>query len=443
MKKAKNLHIRTQQILIRKDNPSFRGALYACQITRRIKNATNFLIQHNPTNPEKLMSHSDADKWLKKHNAELYTKLPSALAQRATQITGKEWKGFFESLKSFKKAPLKFKERPQKPRYANKATTVHIGRNGFKIEEGTIFFANNILKPIRTQFSFSQPWNVNKDDVIAKEIRIVPKGSCFIIEMIYDESKLIKMGAFCPLLDKSRKAGIDLGINNLIAIASNQHDVRPALVNGRPLKSINAHYNKRAAKLRSLKKYHHIQSVSNKRNRSVKDYLHKTSLFVASYCIKNNIGTIVIGKNDGWKQDINMGKINNQKFVQIPHAFLIDMITYKCLALGINVVVREESYTSKASALDGDFIPTFKDIKTGDIKPLFSGRRIKRGLYKSKKGLINADINGALNILKKETGEALLGLVCRGLVFCPVIINFHSRKSAVTKRENIKQLLAA
>ena len=441
MIKEKSKHIRTQQIVVRKDHSAFRGASYCSQIVRRIKNATSYLIQHNPDDSGKFMSHSDADKWLKKNNSELYTKLPSAIAQRSTQIAGQEWKSFFNALKEFKKAPSKFKARPKKPRYANRATTVYIGRNGFKVENGTLYFANNIIPCIKTQFSFSQNWNAKIQDTIVREIRLVPKGNCFVIEMVYDESKVVEKGDYCLLLNKNRKAGIDLGINNLIAIATDQQGVRPVLINGKALKSINASYNKRVAKLRSQGKYAHIQAVTNKRHRRIKDLLHRASSKVVSYCLENDIGTIVIGHNKNWKQDINIGKVNNQKFVNIPHSILISQIQYKCYKSGINAIIQEESYTSKASVLDNDHIPVYGK-KPKNVTPLFSGKRVKRGLYKCKIGIINSDINGALNILRKATGEDF-DLACKGFVSNPIMVNLIPNKKAVIRRENITQQQAA
>ncbi|MFT6904949.1 MAG: putative transposase, partial [Oleiphilaceae bacterium] len=282
MSKSISKHIRTQQILIRKDHPAFRGASYCSQIVRRIKNATSYLIQHNPVDAKKFMSHRDADKWLKKNNSELYKKLPSSIAQRSTQISGQEWKSYFKSIQEYKKKPSKFKARPRKPKYANRAATVYIGRNGFKVVKGVLHFANNILPPIKTQFTFSQHWNSEINETIALEVRLVPKGNCYVIELIYEDSKIFKEGYFCPLLNKSRKAGIDLGINNIIAIATDQQGVRPVLINGKALKSINASYNKRVANLRSKGKYSHIRSVTNKRHRRIKDLLHRASNQVIS-----------------------------------------------------------------------------------------------------------------------------------------------------------------
>ena len=419
MQKAQSHHIRTSQVIVRKHDEYFRDIAYVCQTSRRIKNATHYLIRHEKKPNGKPLSHSDADKWLKTNNPDLYKKLPSAISQRTTQIAGQEWSSFFAAKKQFDKRPDLFKARPKPPRYANKATTAYIGRNGFRVVDGAVHFACDVIPPIKTQYSFNQDWNAKVSDTVLREVRFVPKGNCYVIELIVDEATLVSDGQFCPLLDKSRHAGIDLGIDNLMALATNQPDIHPALVKGTGLKSINAWYNKRVAKLRSLGKYDHIQTVTNKRHRQVKDALHKASRFVADYCVKHNIGQVVVGHNKGWKQEINIGKRNNQKFAAIPHTILINQLRYKLETLGITVIIREESYTSKASALDNDHIPT----KGDDVIPIFSGKRVKRGLYQASNGQqINADINAALNILRKESGElvACRGLVNRPTVFYPI-----------------------
>lgn len=431
-KKDSKSHFRVERIVVRQGHEAFKASAYCCQIARRLKNATHYLINHEKKDNGKPLSHSDADKWLKKNNSELYKKLPSSMSQRTTQICGQEWSSFYVAIKDFAKNPNSYKARPRPPKYVYRASTLHIGRNGFKVTDGVLSFANDILPNIVTSFSFSQNWNEKVDKTIAQEVRVIPQGSCFVIELVYNRIKLQEVGSFCLLLDKSRKAGIDLGVNNLIALASDQQGLRPVLINGKPLKSINAWYNKRAAELRSQGKYSYLQTIANTRYNRVRDYLHKASRYVVDYCVSNNLGTLVIGHNEGWKQDINIGKVNNQKFVNIPHSILIEQIKYKAYELGITVIVREESYTSKACALDNDFIPNHGD----KVIPKFSGRRVKRGLYKSKQGiLINADVNGALNILRKETGEELNALACRGCVDQPVLVTMGKPIATNTKRK--------
>lgn len=200
--------------------------------------------------------------------------------------------------------------------------------------------------------------------------------------------------------DNGNYVGVDIGINNLATVGGNK--INPVLINGRPLKSINQFYNKQLAKLKSRqdtcknKNVHSskIRKLTQKRNNKIKDYLHKASRKLVNHLVSNSVSKIVIGHNKNWKQDINLGKSNNQKFVQIPFSMFIHMVTYKSQLEGIEVIVREESYTSKCSFLDNEEIRKCETYK---------GKRIKRGLFRSYDGrLINADLNGALNILRKE-----------------------------------------
>jgi putative transposase len=193
---------------------------------------------------------------------------------------------------------------------------------------------------------------------------------------------------------------MDLGLNNLGTVGSNV--VKPFIINGKPLKSINQFYNKRVSNLKSKltngkKTSKRIKSLTDKRNNKIKDYLHKASTILVNQLVSNDLNTLIIGNNKGWKQDINIGKRNNQSFVQIPYSTFIKMIEYKCKLVGINVLITEESYTSKCSFLDSEDIKKQKEYK---------GKRIKRGLFKSSEGvLINADVNGSLNILRKVVGN--------------------------------------
>ena len=195
--------------------------------------------------------------------------------------------------------------------------------------------------------------------------------------------------------------GIDLGLNNLASCVSNTGSC--FIINGKPLKSINQYYNKRLAYLKSRLKDNkqvskQIRSLTNKRNNKIKDYLHKASRVLINHVVSNGINTIVIGHNRCWKQEINIGKRNNQNFVSIPFNMFISMISYKATLEGINVKIVEESYTSKCSFLDNEQICKHEE---------YAGRRVKRGLFKtSSGGIINADINAAFNIIRKSAKEA-------------------------------------
>jgi putative transposase len=193
-------------------------------------------------------------------------------------------------------------------------------------------------------------------------------------------------------------AGIAIGMDNLAALTSNKPGFVPVNVNGRLVKSINQYYNKRKAELQKQLGYtdttKRMERLTNKRNRRIDLYMHESSRWIIDHLVKEGIGTLVISKNERWKQNSNMGKRINQNFVNIPHARFIEMLSYKGELVGITVLLTEESYTSKASFLDLDPLPVLKpDDK---IKYTFSGKRIKRGLYRASDGrLINADSNGS------------------------------------------------
>ena len=184
-----------------------------------------------------------------------------------------------------------------------------------------------------------------------------------------------------------------------MTITSNKIGIKPIIINGRPLKSINQYYNKKLAKLKSLNAKKQIEKLSLKRNNKINTYLHQSSKYLVDFCIKNELNTIIIGHNQYWKQKIKMNKKNKQNFIDIPFNNLIKMIQYKGLLKGITVLYQEESYTSKASFLNLDYMPVYGDIYKGN----FSGYRYRRGLYKirGKKVFINADINGSYNIMRK------------------------------------------
>lgn len=410
--------MRTERILVRPSDDNYQAMRNACRLTKRVYNVANYRIRQAFINDSEVISHSAVDKELKKSGDENYKAMPSAAsAQRVIQILGKDWKSFFASIKDWKKSPSKYKGRPKLPKYSDHQKTFTVSRNGFKIVNGYVYLsgAESIgLKPFKIICCDNQPFNEKADLSVVQDIRFVPKGQCYFIEVVYRRKSESKAVA----LNKENVIGIDLGIDNLATIASNQQGVRPVLFNGKVIKSINNKYNKDKAKLQSLGKGKHVLAKSIKRYNWINDHLHKVSRAIIDLCLQTDTGTIVIGKNKDWKQSIGIGKVNNQKFVSIPHAELINKIQYKAEEYGIEVIVREESYTSKASAIDFDHIPTHGT----DEEKVFSGKRVKRGLYKASAGqLLNADVNGALNIIRKEFGNARLrGLFDSGCVFQPV-----------------------
>jgi len=235
------------------------------------------------------------------------------------------------------------------------------------------------------------------------QVRLVPKCDSYVIEVIYNACTEPE-----STLDENQKesvASIDLGLNNLVALTSNQPGFVPLLINGRPLKSINQFYNKRKAQLQSQLKGNRqtssrIQRLTRCRHQKVDNYLHHASRKIINLLGSQKIGMLVIGKNLQWKSEINLGNKTNQNFVSIPHARLIEMLKYKAELIGIKVIEQEESYTSKSNFLNLDPIPVYGNIDAHNVT--FSGSRIKRGLYKTSCGrLINADVNGSYNILRK------------------------------------------
>lgn len=241
------------------------------------------------------------------------------------------------------------------------------------------------------QFSFTT--RTNKQNI--QQLRFIPKNGYIVLEIVYNKKEKNLM------LDNGNYLGIDIGLDNLASCVSNTGSC--FIINGRPLKSINQYYNKRLAFLKSKLKDNkqiskQIRILTNKRNNKIKDYLHKASRILVNHVVSNGINTIIIGHNKCWKQEINIGKRNNQNFVSIPFNMFISMISYKATLEGINVKIVEESYTSKCSFLDNERICKHESYK---------GRRTKRGLFKTSFGkTINADINGAFNIIRKSEKES-------------------------------------
>jgi IS605 OrfB family transposase len=280
-----------------------------------------------------------------------------------------------------------------------------------------------------------------------KEIRIHPKynGRFFEVEFISEvEPERVEV-------NPSNAISIDLGVDNLAACVDTRDcggkdSSRNSLTNGasflmdgKPIKSINQWFNKRNAYLQSIKDKQGIKGFTNqqvkllvKRNNQLRDYLNKTARFIVNHCIQYQIARVIVGYNLGIKQDINIGKRNNQNFVQIPFHSLRSKLKALCERYGLTYTEQEESYTSKASAIDGDGIPVYNTDNPKTYQ--FSGKRLKRGLYRTKgRHLINADLNGSLNIGRKSKHEGF-GRVSRGSLTAPRRINLLKLERAVPKR---------
>ena len=326
------------------------------------------------------------------------------------------FKSFFKANAEFYKNPSKFKSKPKLPNYLDITNGRFITSYTNQAISKKVFKASNKILLSKTNIEFNTKiTNFNQIDCV----RIVPRTGYYVIEVVYTIPDTNNLN------DNNRYIGIDLGVNNLATITSNIKDIKPIIINGKPLKSINQYYNKQLAyyksKLKETKTSKRINKLHLKRKNKVDNYLHKASKYIVSNCKLNNINTVIIGKNDNWKQDVNIGKINNQNFINIPHSRFIDMIKYKCEIEGINIIINEESYTSKASFLDLDDIPKYGDKNI----PEFSGKRIKRGLYQSKEGrLLNADVNGSYNILRKAIPNAFVDGI-EGITVNPMVLTIN------------------
>ena len=367
--------------------------------SKNLYNAANYVMRQNFLYGWGYLTYNLMASLMKSHPA--YQALPAKVSQQILRRLSQNWQGFFEAIKAYKNEPTKFTGRPKLPKYKDKVK----GRNLLVYTLQAISskeLKKGIIKLSGTDISIK---TTVKPEKIC-QVRVVPKCDCYIIEVIYNEPE-----STINQENSTSVASIVLGLNNLVALTSNQPGFIPLLINGRPLKSINQFYNKRFSQLQSqlkgnLKTSSRIQRLTRCRHQKVDNYLHHTSRLIIDILSQGEIGTLVIGKNPQWKNSINLGKQNNQNFVSIPHARLIQMLEYKAKLVGIKVVIQEESYTSVSNFLNLDPIPVYGDSDGDSVE--FTGKRIQRGLYKTAEGLlINADVNGSYNIMRKALPKAL------------------------------------
>jgi putative transposase len=332
--------------------------------------------------------------------SEEYCALPRKVSQLVLKQLDQNWRSFFAAIKDWRDHPERYLGRPKLPGYKPKQTGRFLltynnqAISGPRLRQG-------IIAPSSLEIE------VKTDKENVKQVRIGPRKGHYVVEVVYEREPETND------LDSSLIAGVDFGIDNLMLVTSNRVGFVPLAVNGRSLKSINQFYNKRKAQLQSVVgtgTTKRLIRLTNKRNRKVKHILHLATRRVIDHLVTNRIGILVIGYNPEWKQRVNIGRANNQKFVAIPHAQAVQMLTYKAQLAGIEVVLQEESYTSKCSFLDGEFPQKW---------PQYTGRRVKRGLFRAGDGrFINADVNGAYNIIVKAFPNAFEGL--EGVVVHPV-----------------------
>ncbi|HUM42845.1 MAG TPA: transposase [Fervidobacterium sp.] len=370
--------IRTEQIQINKNHELWSYCNDICFKSKNLYNYANYIIRQEFINNGKWIRYYKLNALLKKHEA--YKDLPSQTAQQILKLLDRNWNSFFKSVKDWSKNKDKYLGKPKLPGYKKKdgrATAIFTNQQ-CKIKSGYLTFPKTKLK-LKTRIGGD-----------LREIRVIPKGSVYVIEIVY------KKEITTMVRESNRIAGIDLGLDNFVTLVNNI-GIKPIVVNGKVIKSMNQYYNKKKAKLMSFVgnrgSSRKIENLTLKRNNKLKDYMHKVSRFIINWCKKYNIDTLVVGYNSNWKQEINMGKVNNQNFVSIPYYQFMNMLKYKCEEESINLILIEESYTSGCSFLDNEEVCKENYNKR---------RRIKRGLFKSNQGiLINADVNGAYNIIRK------------------------------------------
>jgi len=348
---------------------------------------------------------------------ENYKLLNTDIAQQTLKVVDRSFKSFFKLIQKAKGGAYQF-NKISIPRYLPKDGYFPLIMPRIKVKDG--FFAIPMSRQFKREYGeIKIPFPKRLEGKKLKEVRIHPKHGArwFQVEFITEQTPEPKD------VDPNIAMAIDLGVDNLATCVTTTG--ASFIVDGKKLKSINQWYNKENARLQSIKDVQGIKTFTNRqsdllrdRNNKVRDYLNKTARMIVERCISDHIGVLIVGVNPGWKQAINIGKVGNQKFVQIPHHSLRQKLAALCERYGIEYREQEESYTSKASALDGDTIPTYN--ADNPTKHTFSGKRVKRGLYRSRdEHLVNSDCNGAWNIGRKSKHNGFNAGVCRGCLAQP------------------------
>lgn len=367
-----------------------------CKASNNLYNQALYLFRHSLKNENKWLWYADMDKLMKATpnlEGEInYKLLKAQVSQQILKVLDRNVKAYCKAIKDFKEQPSKYKAMPQLPSFRKRGSlfNLYYTNQAASIKDGKIRLAKdlNIIIP---------QWDKYKERIQDfQQVRIIPSGKKLKVEIVYRYE--IKDAN----LDKTRYASIDLGIDNLATMVT---DNGSFLYSGKFLKSYNRNFNRQLARLQSIKDRQGIkkatkrmQGLYEKRDKYFEDAFHKYSRMIVNHLIENRIGNLVVGYNTGWKQSVNIGKCNNQKFVQIPFARLASYLKYKCEMAGIRFVENEESYTSKCDALALEIIGKHES---------YLGKRVKRGLFRSSTGrYINADVNGAVNILRKVVGDS-------------------------------------
>jgi putative transposase len=360
--------------------------------SKNLYNAAHYIVRQSFIHEGVYLTYPEMHERMKDHEA--YNALPAKVAQWVLRLLDQNWQSYFAACLAWQEDPSKFLGHPKLPGYKDKQRGRNLRVYTIQALSAPALRRGAIAPSMLGATIATRQTNVH-------QVRIIPRIGFHVEEVIY------RREPNQTVVDFALRAGMDIGLNNLTNLASDKRGFVPRIVNGRPVKSITQFYTKRRAELQSQlgEAYmsRRLERITARRTRRIDHYPHTASRHIIDLLVSEGIGTLVIGKNPQWKQDVRIGRRNNQNFVSVPHARFIEMLTYKAALADIQVMVTEESYTSKASFLDADPLPVYgeKDIA------IFSGRRVKRGLYLAGDGQhINADVNGAYNIMRIVAPEA-------------------------------------
>jgi putative transposase len=390
---------RVEQHVIEKTHPHFQSIDDMALASKNLWNLANYHVRQAFIFQQTYLNNVTIFHLLKA--TEVYKALPAKVANQVFLQLHRAWTSFFEAMEEYREHPERFAGRPGLPKYLHKTQ----GRNLLVFELGSIWKADLAHREIAvSQLGWLVETKQKPSSI--QQVRLVPKADHYVVEVVYQAEEKPASG-----LDPELFVALDPGVNVLAALTSNKSGFTPRLISGGPVKAVNQLYNKqREHEQKQLVMgkeprftSHRLDRITTKRNRRMMHYLHTASRRIIELLVAEGIGTLVLGKNPFWKQQVELGKKHNQAFVQIPHAKFLEMLTYKAEAVRIRVILTEESYTSKASFLDLDELPTYDPIQGVDQeeKPRFSGRRDGRWYRVRGRAPIHSDVNGSFNIGRK------------------------------------------
>ena len=401
--------------LVYKFNVKYNDRLYElCKISKNLYNQAFYIFKQELSTNNKWLSYYDLNNILQStYNLEgniNYKLLKAQVSQQCLKTLDKNIKSYVKSIKDYSKNKSKYNGCPKFPHYKKEVNQLIYPNQSCRIKDGYLYLSKD--------FSLKIPqFDVYGERLKSfQQVRIIPKyDKSFVIEIVYIDDSTSNSD-----LNYDLYSSIDLGIDNLATIIFPNSN--PLLFNGKQLKSKNQYFNKTISNLKS--KLNHnvyssnkINNLYQKRDNQLTDIFHKLSRSIINNLIQRNIGNLVVGYNKGWKDFINIGKRNNQTFCYISYDKLLNFLKYKCEMVGIKLVIHEESYSSKCDSLVLEPIKKQED---------YLGTRVKRGLFQSSCGkLINADVNGSLNILRKVVGDSDLinRIIDSGWLFQPLRVN--------------------